>query len=665
MSFGMALAAGMGAFDAQQKASQESALADRQENRADEKWEETKKINKANLRNSDQQYKINNLQLKDATQAYKEKYSLEAKKGRVAKIKLNNQMLAEMTGAQQQTEQGAIETRQAQSEKLGMETAQRVADKEDVDNSVRAYGNWATTMNTAGRVTNFDELNTMIASNPVMGGLIKSNLVIYNPNDKKHKSGIDVFTSKLAEQYGAGEDDEAFALLRETVVDMADKGYLGFETDSGRPIDIKGIGTMMGLDKLIPESSVSGISKGVKAAGTAGYVKHARKMGLNEEPIWKKGSETGEGATSTGPKTYQGRDPSKYKMALEMQGMPIPQDLTDILKFNSNLINPTGKKGDAPMTGYWAGANPIQIEEAVGNQVTEILADNLKGADADTLIARAKSGIALLDASDSVKNKLRARVQTAEDSIVADDIVFKKEALSNSEQSTIDIMENNNLDTKAHLVKKQEKVLSEYKLTVGIDDVMETIIDVEKGAGMSNEVLASSLMQQAIGIAPDMAADLLAKLKDTSKDVSREMINNTIAVNSKLGKILATYVKNTSGAAVSDQERQFLSNILMGAAGGDSKTMLIALSTFKEASQGELKEMIKNKSLVAGIPATMRRVQEGISSSDDYIAQYDKIKAQKAQQDGQVDIDPATTKQNPAGISPDAMDTASKIDFSK
>ena len=664
MSFGVALAAGMGAFDAQQKASQESALADRQENRADEKWEETKKINAQNLKNSNQQYQINSLQLKDATQAYKEKYSPEAKKGRANKIKFQNQVMADVMGVEQQTEQGAVETRQAQTEKVVRETAQRVADKEDVDNSVRAYGNWATTMSTDGAVTNFDEINTMVANNPVMSGMIKSSLVIYNPNDKKHKAGVDAFTSKLAEQYG-GDDPETLELLKSTVEDMANKGYLGFETESGRAIDIKGMGTMMGLDKLIPESSVSGISKGVKAAGTAGYVKHARKMGLNEEPIWKKGSETGEGATSTGPKTYQGRDPSKYKMALEMQGMPIPQDLTDILKFNSNLINPTGKKGDAPMTGYWAGANPIQIEEAVGNQVTEILADNLKGADADTLIARAKSGIALLDASDSVKNKLRARVQTAEDSIVADDIVFKKEALSNSEQSTIDIMENNNLDTKAHLVKKQEKVLSEYKLTVGIDDVMETIIDVEKGAGMSNEVLASSLMQQAIGIAPDMAADLLAKLKDTSKDVSREMINNTIAVNSKLGKILATYVKNTSGAAVSDQERQFLSNILMGAAGGDSKTMLIALSTFKEASQGELKEMIKNKSLVAGIPATMRRVQEGISSSDDYIAQYDKIKAQKAQQDGQVDIDPATTKQNPAGISPDAMDTASKIDFSK
>ncbi len=526
------------------------------------------------------------------------------------------------------------------TQQLEQDTAEikrTVEDKIEIDHAVETHGNVLEEIGAGGKLSRntLNSVNTLIKG-PGFKTKFPNPLGFFNPNDETHVASMKDSAKKALALQGIDlkkiEPEKAKEILEDMedyLVESGKKGLILADTVTGEMHPIQNIFGITNTKDRQPTNRIKKAEEATSRIAQGVVAKNSRKraMGLNDVPVWQEGDGTAKSKENKGKLLYKGKNASKETERREYFKLPIPEELKSINKHNDSLINPKGKKGDVA-TGFWAGATPEQVEESISNQMMALAELEIGDEEVDNILARTRAGINLIK-DEGTRKKMRATLKRGEQLMVGKEFVFKG-SISDGEQNKIDLIENNNVSDSAGLKKDKEKVLAEVTLVDGLDDIMEDIVEIEEGEGMVNEAMASEMFMKALGIAPDKATSLLATLKGTDREAMRKQINNTISVSSKLGKILATYVKNTSGAAVSDDERDFLSGVIMGARGADSTSIVRSMTSFREATTDtELGARLRDMTLIAGIPATMRRVNTMVKSPIDFQSRVDTAKKAK------------------------------------
>jgi len=558
--------------------------------------------------------------------------SPEAKQLRAMKIKMETEMLKGWMGDSSSGNTGAAQQQETANKQVQMQ--QQMEDTQAQTMLKDTITNMYTDISDGGQISS-DQVslfNKIIQDEPGFQVKFPNGVEMFNPNNEKHKQGIKAAARKTLEVQGIDITkfpvDKADELLEDTEKSLEKMGEVGYALVDPQTGDLKLIDElfeMTDVKKTMPTSLIKATKDRLAKTIEAVTMKTAktRKLGLNgDNPEWKQADGTDK---SKGPLLYKGKNASEETAKRKYFGLPIPPELESINKHNSSLINPTGKQ--TKETGYWVGASQEQLQEAIPNQMDKLMELEPGSEEYDDLKGKALAGIDRMEDAEQRK-QYRKAIKKAEQLAIGKSLVFKPQ-LSTGEQTKIEVIENTNIEGNSKLRDSKDKILAETTLITGINDVMEDIVDVEEGAGMLNGAMTSDMLMQAISIAPDKAEELLSALNGTDRKAMRTAINNTIAVNSKIGKLLATYIKNTSGATVGDKERDFLVGILQGARGGDSRAMIRSMTAFREASGVELAERTKDMELVAGIPATIRRVNTIVNSVPDYQTRVDAAIAKR------------------------------------
>jgi len=557
--------------------------------------------------------------------------SPEAKQLRAMKIKMETEMLKGWMGDASSGSTGAAQQQETANKQVQMQ--QQMEDTQAQTMLKDTITNMYTDISDGGQISS-DQVslfNKIIQDEPGFQVKFPNGVEMFNPNNEKHKQGIKAAARKTLEVQGiditkfpVDKADELLEDVEKSLEKMGEVGYALVDPQTGDLKLIDELVEMTDVRKTMPTSLIKATKDRLAKSIEAVTMKNAktRKLGLNDVPEWKKADGTDE---SKGPLLYKGKNASEETAKRKYFGLPIPPELEAVNKHNSSLINPTGKQ--TKETGYWAGASQEQLQEAIPNQMDKLMELEPGSEEYDDLKGKALAGIDSMEDSEQRKNYRKA-IKKAEQLAIGKSLVFKPQ-LSTGEQTKIEVIENTNIEGNSKLRDSKDKILAETTLITGINDVMEDIVEVEEGAGMLNGAMTSDMLMQAISIAPDKAEELLSALNGTDRKAMRAAINNTIAVNSKIGKLLATYIKNTSGATVGDKERDFLVGILQGARGGDSRAMIRSMTAFREASGVELAERTKDMELVAGIPATIRRVNTIVNSVPDYQTRVDAAIAKR------------------------------------
>jgi len=528
------------------------------------------------------------------------------KKDRANQYKAQTRQVGAQVGA-------TVPNQQDEITKVANENIQLKQNQEDFQAKTttnQVVGNMYRDISNGGNATDsYDAFNQVIGNDPVMSQLIKGPISSFNSNDEKQMNSL---TSYAAKTLGEGYEEEELAMTVEGLKEMTKIGLIGWSQANGEVVDLTGAITAMGVTNGLPATDVKGVDNKATKAMEKGQKIYQDKMGLRETPVWRK-------EASLEKKIWNGQDPQEAMTMMELTGIKVPTELKEMVKSNSEIVADTG---------YYGGANAGEIKTAVDNQIEQLMSPGLSNEAEEELLVRASEGIDLMG-TEADKKYYNTILNNVKDNKIATELVHKPEVLTPLENTKIDMIEQKNIEKPVY-AKAQARITEELKLVDGLDEVMGELVEMEKGAGIVNEAMASGAIMKTLGIAPDLSMKLYNSLTN-GDPISRETLMNTFGINSKLGKLLATYVKNTSGGAVSDEERTFLEGVLLGAKGGDSAAVLASITAFKEASleAGGLKSDLKNKSLVVGIPSTMRRVTNSLKGGTDYRAQLASIKKEQ------------------------------------
>ncbi len=475
-----------------------------------------------------------------------------------------------------------------------------VMDQQAVTKTDRAFDGVYQEIGASGTVSDYKSINELISTDEVLAGMVKEPLVRYNPNEQNHQKGVDAYTVKYAQMTGMSFD-QALPIVE----GMADAGLVGFGAGSGKPWDITGIGSIVGADKRQPayklNSAKAQIEKGAQASIAKQMEKRKQEKLTPDIPEWH------QGRGEEGKQLYKGKDPSQYAYMLKLNGLPIPPDLAEMAKTNS--------KGSQ---GYWDGATPEQFQ----GKMDEFKDMALSGELDEKGIAIYKSGIENLKDSKE-RETARKLLRSAEDHLEVQEI-FKKDNVTTSDKNTMQSIETNSISSNKDLMKERKLVKASEAMIFGLNDVMSDLEKAVNGEGVMSGVGSDFLVKLVAKDIESVRAGI--NLFKSGKDVTRQQVLNTLGLNTKIGKLVASYVKETSGAAVSDQERAFLTGILAGAMNGDPKAMATSMSAFRDVTANELENKANDFLLVDKLPYTMYNVK-GIANQVDYVS---KIGAQKS-----------------------------------
>lgn len=139
--------------------------------------------------------------------------------------------------------------------------------------------------------------------------------------------------------------------------------------------------------------------------------------------------------------------------------------------------------------------------------------------------------------------------------------------ISNADMGNMKALENDNFDK---LQDKQKVLLKDNIKSMSDNFIVVTNID-------------KALSKPSVKVVDkDIIADTKTWVeKKIGKETAQSMDN--VDFNTRTGRILLSYLKSTSGTAVSDMERQFIQDVMLGGDLTDEKYVLKALKTFRDS----------------------------------------------------------------------------------
>ncbi len=466
---------------------------------------------------------------------------------------------------------------QAQLQQEVTANTQALGDITAQTTSIRSVGNVVSTLGSGGTNTDFEDLASTMLNDSDLAGLAPNGLTIYNPNSVKHKQGIYSFAMEALKLEGVDlskADEKTSELILGDAINtankLAERGFLGFDPITGDAIDIVGMFGATDIISKLPQGQMTAYNKeGRKVAG------QAKKDYQREREVKKLASESA--AWERQAKQYKTPggtmvDATVAKQQYELLGMSVPPDLTKLLNENVEAE----KVAKTTDTYEDLGAMMLAISGGKGS---------------DELIAKARTGISTLS-NDTEKKKWSERLERAERISFVNE-TLKKEDITVEEEKTLERFEDRAGKEFTGLDKQRAVIRKEMQLADAVDGVITEVGDVlgyeglVAGAG-ANYVLG--LVAEDKTKAAEMYNGLMDKVNKGKGKITKAQILNTIGINTKLGKLVASYIKTESGMGVSDNEREFLIGILAGAMNGNPEEMVKALTSFRDVTIGSVNQ---------------------------------------------------------------------------
>jgi len=438
-----------------------------------------------------------------------------------------------------------------------------------------------------GGMPDFVKVNEVIAGDPILSKVQPNTIIQYNPQSSTHSKGLQAHIEQRIGMAGLTGQEGAYQQIAPGVEAEAKNGLFGFDAKTGKVVDIQMMGNMTGSTKRMANHT---------AKELAGNV-----IGITDKD-----------ETTTSKKLWNGKDPAQLMVNAEMTGVPIPAALKEMAKANEELT---------AGGGYWDGFNPEEVNQGIENIKGEILSGNTD----PKLLARYTSAVSTLKDADQRKQALKA-MDVARTNIKTQDI-YSRDTVAPAEQNWMEMKEYQSTTGNTKIDDTKKKLLAEEELITGLNGVAGELIDAVGGEGVVSGFGAAQAMG-FLGLDADVSSKALAILNDTSTEKARTQLLNTVGINTKLGRIIVKYVKETSGASVTNEEREFLTRIISGASQGDPEVMLEAMQSFRDVSVDQLGALPDKFGYRISLPATVYKYKS-IGQQTDWMSQYKNVMSKK------------------------------------
>ena len=606
-----------GGFIAGLQAANKEAMLKEDSARADEKMQLLQEESSQRRANNDSQAKYREAQIKKLNYDMKlaKKKEREEAPLRAAKYKMATQAMADMMGAEVQSGGEAQQVSQLQNEVTQLKTA--VVDKAAVDEDTKVWTEYTDAMAMGRRVTDLKPYNNIVQSNPAYQTIVKHSVVFYNESDDTHVLGMKKLTEKMLKLQGYDSkkmDPQDYANITEitqnALVDSARKGYMVSDSITGEMYSITAPMHLSGGKDRVPQhlqkaagETVSNMSK-VAADNVQVKVDQQEKQKSmypwHDREAKKK---------SKGKKLYNGHDAEKleqaYNLASDVMGT-MPTELKEILKHNAELVTDTDKDGKS---GFWDGATKEEHRMAFNETLAGVVE---KGVADPADVAILQTGAELFK-DPKEREKARGAVKFAVDSIKAREIFDNYDDGRNRtvvQERWSQQTEAVNLEGNKVLQDVTDKVNSNIYSGKRINNILSEMQDYAQQDELFTGLFKDTA-KQTLGKEDTLITQLgeLAGKDDAESikkaDKIRRSLYNTIRIDTKVGLELAKFIKEMSGAAVSDEERLFLTSIMQGIMNGDAASVGTGLQAFRDARLSYNDEYIQNDLYRTKLPDTM------------------------------------------------------------
>lgn len=316
---------------------------------------------------------------------------------------------------------------------------------------------------------------------------------------------------------------------------------------------------------------------------------------LEKQPSKANPNKGGLGIEPFKPKTYNGRD---------------PKEINDFLKYSKRNA-PPGVDLDA-MEKYNEEGRAKE-KETIARASMETLFDRaIVGDISKGEMAQLKNYVAGLE-TDERKSWLE-EIEQAEDMTDVNE-VWDAETPTTGGLRRLDNMELTNTTGNGKLIDARDELLDQKDLVDGVNRIL----------GRLNELQDDVVSGRMAGAVTEEAARNLSTVERGSefflgKDgkISREKLVASIESNTMIGQLVVDYVKQTSGASVTEDEYQRLRMIIAGAANGSPAAMAVAMQTFRDGTVANIARDRDQLHIKYKLPATAYSMKDIENSQTDY-----------------------------------------------
>lgn len=532
----------------------------------------------------------------------------EAKKERAAQHVLNTKKLEYDTGrmAELSASGGGQQMQQLQEE------VNKIANNQKRNVEVQSTDNVSTNVyrdiSAKGSISpsTLKQVNTVIPGNAVFSQIVKGNLIRYNPNDELHVQAL----QQLAARKNQGQEPENVEGMFVAFEDMAKNGIIAIDSSNNNPIDIEGLIGLTGPSKRIAGSDIdsartvmhNSMTNAVKEFSKSNQVQMENKVGAPPQlKLWK------------------GKDPIREMENLEYFGKPVDRSLKE------------------HVAKYKAEVEEYQTLEA-HKGLTKVMAKVERGNATPQELNKAHVDIQKSKMPEKEKSEYFDKLEMGRDSIEInkhyDKPVMDAQGINTFQQIE---MKNLNGPNKGNLGKIKTKADADITLVDDINVALKATLDISQGpdgmiTGLGADKLremasmdlkgTNSLLQKGTAI----LYEWLNKGDYTAKGITEQQLLNSIKMNTMIGRLVADYVKSTSGTSVTEGEYERLRGIIAGAAAGDPKAMAMAMETFRDGTARNLTRQSEQFLFKNSLPATSYNMK----TMDKQVSYLDKIESKGA-----------------------------------
>ncbi len=562
MGLGQAFAAGMQSYNNQINTNQNRDLANKRDARADMVFEQNTELRKA--------------QTELAQAKHQEYTSPEAKKLRADTYKLKSAEIANETGRleiSQQYNQFMMET------KKKVEGLEKNNTRQKTDSIFTDYY----TSQKDGAKPDLKGLNEIRTSNDLMKQTYPNPLIVFNPSDEKHVAGLKEQAKILVGAGGGEESPEALDAAYPAVEEMAKAGVFVFDSATGKLVNTDMMANVLGVNKRVSSHTVSGAKETVTKSATEATGAYGKKQQRQQQ-------KANDRIQPPVMETYGGKDPQEVANWAIASGNKVDPEVQAMIDSN----NEKSKEFEEMRTQNFVDD---MLDKAKDGEITQNELSKLK--------------ISIRDMPKAEQTELRKEIDAAEDIITVNE-VYEKDQADRGDLNTFKNIELENTDGNAKLTDVQQDIGKRTEVVAGINDILGRLEQVQDKmlTGLGAKYMVS-------GAATDLAGTEKLIAMAGGKPIPKEVLLNSIEMNTEIGRLVSDYVKMTSGASVTNEEYDRLSLVIAGAQSGDPAAMARAMQTFRDGTVRSLNRQKDTDVVKYKLPATGYMLKD-IDDQKDY-----------------------------------------------
>ncbi len=602
MGFGQALGQGVQAYQAERQRNIKNDVVDREMVDREAATAQNIKASEQNISSSKTNQKISQAEFADWNSPTSTKLRAEKKKLDLQVLQIQSSAANRLNGQDKQ--------KINELENKVVETNKAVNDQKQVAQSKTVVNNTMTDYAETGSVTNHKEISDWVKGEPILASIVKGPITRVNLKDPVQSQLIDKMAIGIAKAQGI-EDPSEVEGIKVAVRDLSDSGIIAYDPAGEQMVDIQGLFELTGLTKSIPNSTVQKYTEVTHKQNVASGEKYMKQQqdvkdkssgpdGIATIPSWNKAT-TGEDAL------WQGMDPIQAYQDYQTLGMSVPLDLKELAETQ------IAAKGNSEKKGYWGNAGPEEAQEGFNNLLLSVANGNTDPRH----VARAQSYVSNIK-GEKAKGKAAKQLKTAVDASKSRRIFESDESVNAERVSGENKIwrENTEIGNSDDFTTMERDAKIDIQNTVGSVNRIDGIIGNLKTFADSGDLVTGLFADSAKDIltrdsgAFEKAADLI-KTADTEEGKNKarakldRMLRNTIKIDTPLGLELAKFIKEMSGAAVSDQERAFLVDIVTGIQRGNPAYVGQALESFRDARIQMMQPQLNDRTLQTKMPDTV------------------------------------------------------------